>query len=68
MIDDLEESPVPASCVYLGDEGVQGGVVGWSSGVESGKIYERNLIYEREVAVFGVRAMLWELDEGWIDA
>jgi len=39
MVDDLEESPVPASCVYLSDEGVEGGGVWWTSGVERGKIY-----------------------------
>lgn len=68
MVDDLEESPVPSSCVYLSDEGVEGGGVEWSSEVERGKIYEGDLIIEREVAVFVFWAMLWELDEGCIDA
>jgi len=66
MVDDLKESPVPGSCVYLSDEGVQGGWRGWSSGVDRGEIYERDLI-ESEVAVFGVWAMLWREDEGRID-
>jgi len=66
MVDDLEESPVPASCVYLSDEGVQGGWGWWNRGVDRGEIYERNLI-KSEVAVFGVWAVLWREDENRIE-